>query len=111
MDRIHKFLLGIGIPANLKGFDYLHDAIEKGIKDKSYVTSAQSIYYDLADEYGVKYACIERNIRTAIKWAFNELNSDRIYDTFISVSEKKGKLTNKDFIARSVIYLNDEDGE
>lgn len=109
MDRIHKFLLSVGIPANVKGFDYLHDAIEKGLKDKSYVNYATKIYADIAEGFDSKPFRVERCMRHAIGCAFNEENTDKIYDAFISINSNKRKLTNKDFITRSVLYLSDGD--
>lgn len=44
MDKIHSFLLDVGVPTNVKGFDYLHDAINFVLEDKVSKNNMNELY-------------------------------------------------------------------
>lgn len=96
-DIIHE----IGIPAHIKGYQYLRDAILLSIKDNDIINSITKILYPtIAKKYQTTSSRVERAIRHAIEVAWNRGNTDTLNDLFgYTISNGKGKPTNSEFIA------------
>lgn len=87
--KIEKYLLDKGIPAHLKGFEYMATAIQLCQEDKSYVYNVtKKLYPKIASMYNDTYSRTERAIRTTLTYL------DRDY-------------TNASFIARALIELRE----
>lgn len=91
----------LGIPAHIKGYLYLRDAIVMvtgRVELLSKVT--KELYPSIADKYTTTPSRVERAIRHAIEVAWDRGNMDYIQRVFgHTISQEKGKPTNSEFIA------------
>ncbi len=96
-DIIHE----IGIPAHIKGYQYLRDSIILSVKDAEVINSITKILYPtIAKKYQTTSSRVERAIRHAIEVAWSRGNTETLNDLFgYTISNGKGKPTNSEFIA------------
>lgn len=91
----------IGIPAHIKGYHYVRDAIIQAAKDIHIMdTVTKTLYPDIAKRYHTTSSRVERSIRHAIEvaWARGDLEVLQRYFGY-TVSAEKGKPTNSEFIS------------
>ena len=98
---VTQMLHEIGIPAHIKGYQYLRDAIILSVSDKEMLGSVTKILYPtIAKKRQTTSSRVERAIRHAIEVAWSRGKMDTINDLFgYTVSTGKGKPTNSEFIA------------
>jgi len=91
----------IGVPAHIKGYQYLRDAIMMVVKDLDIINSiTKQLYPSIAKEYNTTPSRVERAIRHAIEVAWSRGQIDAINSLFgYTISGVKGKPTNSEFIA------------
>ena len=91
----------IGVPAHIKGYQYLRDSIMLSVKDRDVINSITKILYPtIAKMYQTTSSRVERAIRHAIEVAWNRGNTETLNDLFgYTISNRKGKPTNSEFIA------------
>lgn len=91
----------IGVPAHIKGYQYLRDAIMMVVKDLDVINSITKLLYPtIAREYNTTPSRVERAIRHAIEVAWSRGQVDAIDSLFgYTVNLGKGKPTNSEFIA------------
>ncbi len=91
----------IGVPAHIKGYQYLRDAIMMVVKDLDIINSiTKQLYPTIAKEYNTTPSRVERAIRHAIEVAWSRGQVDTIDSLFgYTVNICKGKPTNSEFIA------------
>ncbi|AJD91403.1 chemotaxis protein CheY [Jeotgalibacillus malaysiensis] len=91
----------IGVPAHIKGYMYLREAISMVYHDIELLGSITKILYpDIAKKFNTTSSRVERAIRHAIEVAWNRGNVDAITNMFgYTVSAAKSKPTNSEFIA------------
>lgn len=91
----------IGVPAHIKGYQYLRDAIEMTVEDIEMLGSITKILYPtIAKKYQTTPSRVERAIRHAIEVAWNRGKMDTIDELFgYTINNGKGKPTNSEFIA------------
>ena len=96
-DIIHE----IGVPAHIKGYQYLRDAIILSVNDMEMLNSITKILYPtIAKRHQTTPSRVERAIRHAIEVAWSRGKMDTIDQLFgYTVSNGKGKPTNSEFIA------------
>lgn len=96
-DMIHE----IGIPAHIKGYHYLRDAILMAIEDMDVLNAITKILYPtVAKRHQTTSSRVERAIRHAIEVAWSRGKLDTLDELFgYTVSNGKGKPTNSEFIA------------
>ncbi len=96
-DMIHE----VGVPAHIKGYQYLRDAIMMVVEDSEMLNSITKILYPtIAKRNQTTPSRVERAIRHAIEVAWSRGNMDTINALFsYTVSTGKGKPTNSEFIA------------
>jgi two-component system response regulator (stage 0 sporulation protein A) len=96
-DIIHE----VGVPAHIKGYQYLRDAIIMVIREPEMLNSITKILYPtIAKRNQTTPSRVERAIRHAIEVAWSRGNMDIINSLFsYTVSTGKGKPTNSEFIA------------
>ncbi len=96
-DIIHE----VGVPAHIKGYQYLRDAIMMVIREPEMLNSITKILYPtIAKRNQTTPSRVERAIRHAIEVAWSRGNMDIINSLFsYTVSTGKGKPTNSEFIA------------
>lgn len=91
----------IGIPAHIKGYQYLRDAIIMSVNDMEMLNSITKILYPgIAKKHQTTASRVERAIRHAIEVAWTRGKMDTIDELFgYTVNKGKGKPTNSEFIA------------
>lgn len=91
----------IGVPAHIKGYLYLREAIAMVYNDIELLGSITKILYpDIAKKYNTTASRVERAIRHAIEVAWSRGNIESISSLFgYTVSMSKAKPTNSEFIA------------
>lgn len=98
---ITSMIKEIGVPAHIKGYAFLREAIQMVYSDVELLGSVTKILYpDIAKKYNTTPSRVERAIRHAIEVAWNRGNYDLISKTFgYTVHHLKSKPTNSEFIA------------
>lgn len=96
-DIIHE----IGVPAHIKGYQYLREAIILTINDMEMINAVTKVLYpEVAKKYGTTPSRVERAIRHAIEVAWDRGDIETLQKFFgYTVSNIKGKPTNSEFIA------------
>ena len=91
----------IGVPAHIKGYQYLRDAIILAVNDMEMLNSITKVLYPtIAKKHQTTPSRVERAIRHAIEVAWSRGKMDTIDALFgYTVSTGKGKPTNSEFIA------------
>lgn len=91
----------VGVPAHIKGYQYLRDAIMMSVNDVEMMNSITKILYPtIAKKHKTTASRVERAIRHAIEVAWTRGNVDTIDELFgYTVNNGKGKPTNSEFIA------------
>ena len=91
----------IGVPAHIKGYQYLREAILIAIEDMDVINAVTKVLYpEVAKRYGTTSSRVERAIRHAIEVAWDRGDLETLQKYFgYTVSTSKGKPTNSEFIA------------
>lgn len=91
----------IGVPAHIKGYQYLRDAIMMSVKDTEMLNSITKLLYpSIAKRHKTTPSRVERAIRHAIEVAWSRGKMDTIDELFgYTVNNGKGKPTNSEFVA------------
>ena len=91
----------IGVPAHIKGYQYLRDAIMMSVNDGEMLSSITKILYPtIAKQHKTTPSRVERAIRHAIEVAWSRGKMDTIDELFgYTVNNGKGKPTNSEFVA------------
>ena len=98
---ITKMLHELGIPAHIKGYQYLRDAISMVVRDREMMEAVTKILYpEIAKKNYTISSRVERAIRHAIEVAWGRGSLEVIDELFgYTISTGKGKPTNSEFIA------------
>lgn len=96
-DIIHE----IGVPAHIKGYQYLREAIIIAVEDMDVINAITKVLYpQVAKTFQTTPSRVERAIRHAIEVAWDRGDLDTLQRFFgYTVSNTKGKPTNSEFIA------------
>lgn len=96
-DIIHE----VGVPAHIKGYQYLREAIIMSVNDMEMLNSITKILYpEIAKRFQTTPSRVERAIRHAIEVAWSRGKMDTIDKLFgYTINYGKGKPTNSEFIA------------
>lgn len=91
----------IGVPAHIKGYQYLRDAIMMSVNDGEMLNSITKLLYpSIAKQHKTTPSRVERAIRHAIEVAWSRGKVDTIDELFgYTVNNGKGKPTNSEFVA------------
>ena len=91
----------IGVPAHIKGYQYLREAIILAVNDMDVINAITKVLYpQVAKNFGTTPSRVERAIRHAIEVAWDRGDLDTLQRFFgYTVSNTKGKPTNSEFIA------------
>ena len=96
-DMIHE----IGVPAHIKGYQYLREAIMMSVDDPAMISSITKILYPtIAKRFQTTPSRVERAIRHAIEVAWSRGKMETLDALFgYTIDTGKGKPTNSEFIA------------
>lgn len=99
--EVTNIIREIGIPAHIKGYQYLRDAIIMIVNEVELLGAVTKVLYPLiAEKYSTTPSRVERAIRHAIEVAWGRGNMDMINKIFgYTIKLEKGKPTNSEFMA------------
>ena len=100
-ERVTSIMHDLGVPAHIKGYHYIRDAIIMVINDLEMINSITKLLYPtIAKKYKTTSSRVERAIRHAIEVAWGRGQIEIIDEIFgYTISNGKGKPTNSEFIA------------
>ncbi len=99
--QVTRIIHRIGVPAHIKGYQYLRTAIIMTVQDSTIIDSVTKVLYpQVAKKYQTTTSRVERAIRHAIEVAWDRGDVDTL-DSFFgyTVQTGRGKPTNSEFIA------------
>ena len=99
--QVTKIIHQIGVPAHIKGYQYLRCAILMAIDDEEIINSVTKVLYpSVAKKYQTTTSRVERAIRHAIEVAWDRGDVDTLNSYFgYTIQNSRGKPTNSEFIA------------
>ncbi len=105
--EITNVLQEMGMPAHLKGFYYVREAILMVYSNENLLSHMmEDVYMPLAKRYNTSLHCVERVIRVAIENTWLRGNINVISKIFHNtIDGRKARPTNKEFIALLVDYM------
>jgi two-component system response regulator (stage 0 sporulation protein A) len=91
----------IGVPAHIKGYHYLRDAIIMSVEDSEMINAVtKRLYPSIAKRYRTTSSRVERAIRHAIEVAWDRGDVDTLNSYFgYTIHSLRGKPTNSEFVA------------
>lgn len=100
-EKITNIFITVGIPAHIKGYQFLREAIKMAIESPEIINSiTKKLYPSIADKFETSASKVERAIRHAIEVAWNRGKIENINNLFgIRVYGNNEKPTNGEFIA------------
>lgn len=98
---ISEIMHQIGVPAHIKGYQYLREAIKRSVNDPEMLGSVTKILYPtVAKTFSTTSSRVERAIRHAIEVAWDRGDVDVLSSYFgYTIQSQRGKPTNSEFIA------------
>lgn len=98
---VTEFIHEVGVPAHIKGYQYLRDAIIMTVNDSEMLGAITKILYpEIAKKHKTTSSRVERAIRHAIEVAWSRGRLETIEEMFgYTINSGKGKPTNSEFIA------------
>ncbi len=99
--QVTKIIHQIGVPAHIKGYQYLRTAILLTVNDSDIINSVTKVLYpSVAKKYSTTTSRVERAIRHAIEVAWDRGDVDTLNSYFgYTIQNNRGKPTNSEFIA------------
>lgn len=100
-EKITNIFITVGIPAHIKGYQFLREAIKMAIDNPDIINSiTKKLYPSIANKFDTSASKVERAIRHAIEVAWNRGKIENINSLFgIKVYSNNEKPTNGEFIA------------
>ena len=99
--QVTEIIHRIGVPAHIKGYQYLRTAIMMTIEDNDLINAVTKVLYPaVAKKYQTTSSRVERAIRHAIEVAWDRGDIDTLNAFFgYTIQNERGKPTNSEFIA------------
>ena len=102
---ISRLMLELGIPAHLRGYQYLRSAVSMCVEDMELACSVTKLLYpDLAKMYQTTDQKIERAIRNAIEVSWSRGN-DELFEELFGFCSRNTRPTNSEYIAVVADYI------
>jgi len=99
--QVTRIIHQIGVPAHIKGYQYLRSAILMTVQDSDVINSVTKVLYpSVAKKYQTTTSRVERAIRHAIEVAWDRGDVETLNGYFgYTIQNSRGKPTNSEFIA------------
>ena len=100
-EKITNIFITVGIPAHIKGYQFLREAIKLAMENPDIINSiTKKLYPSIAESFDTSASKVERAIRHAIEVAWNRGKIENINNIFgLTVYSNNEKPTNGEFIA------------
>ncbi len=101
MDYVCRLMHEVGVPASIRGYDYIRDSIMLALSDRDILRSiTKELYPSIAKSHSTTASRVERAIRHAVEVAWSRGDVDVLNGIFgYTVKSSKGKPTNGEFIS------------
>lgn len=101
LDYVSRLMHEVGVPASIRGYDYIRDSIMLALTDKDILRSiTKELYPSIAKTHATTPSRVERAIRHAVEVAWSRGDVDVLNGIFgYTVKSSKGKPTNGEFIS------------
>ena len=105
--EITKLLRTLGVPAHVLGYEYSREAILIALGNKGILKEmTKGLYPKIAQIFNTTPSRVERAIRHAVELAWDRGDLDTLHKFFgFTVSSKKGKPTNSEFLSALADHL------
>ncbi|MFI3214430.1 MAG: sporulation initiation factor Spo0A C-terminal domain-containing protein [Eubacteriales bacterium] len=99
---VTRIMIELGVPAHLRGYHYLRDAIVRAIENMELVGSVTKLLYpETAKRYHTSEQKVERAIRNAVEVSWMRGSCEEFEEIFgYSRESGKGRPTNSEYIAK-----------
>lgn len=97
--KLTQFLTKMGFGSNLKGFNYIREAILYCVENGTDVPTTKVLYPEVAKKFDTTASRVERAIRHSVERAYDNGSPELLELTGYTVSNMKGKPTNSEIIA------------
>ncbi len=100
-EKITNIFITVGIPAHIKGYQFLREAIKLAMENPDIINSiTKKLYPSIAERFDTSASKVERAIRHAIEVAWNRGKIENINNIFgLTIYTNNEKPTNGEFIA------------
>lgn len=100
-EKITNIFITVGIPAHIKGYQFLREAIKLAMENPDIINSiTKKLYPSIAERFDTSASKVERAIRHAIEVAWNRGKIENINNIFgLTIYTSNEKPTNGEFIA------------
>ena len=100
-EKIANLFISVGIPAHIKGYQFLREAIKMTVDSPEIISSiTKKLYPTIAERFETSPSKVERAIRHAIEVAWNRGKIENINNIFgLTIYTSNEKPTNGEFIA------------
>lgn len=101
LDYVSRLMHEVGVPASIRGYDYIRDSIMLALSDRDILRSiTKELYPSIAKSHDTTPSRVERAIRHAVEVAWSRGDVDVLNGIFgYTVKSSKGKPTNGEFIS------------
>ncbi len=100
-EKISNIFISIGIPANIKGYQFLREAVKLAVEEPEIIGSiTKRLYPTIAERFETSSSKVERGMRHAIEVAWNRGKIENINTLFgLKIYSQNDKPTNGELIA------------
>ncbi len=100
-ERISNIFISIGIPAHIKGYQFLREAVKLAVEEPEIIGSiTKKLYPTIAERFETSSSKVERGMRHAIEVAWNRGKIENINNIFgLKIYNRNEKPTNGELIA------------
>ena len=100
-EKISNIFISIGIPANIKGYQFLREAVKLAVEEPEIIGSiTKKLYPTIAERFSTSSSKVERGMRHAIEVAWNRGKIENINSLFgLKIYNSNEKPTNGELIA------------
>ena len=100
-EKISNIFISIGIPANIKGYQFLREAVKLAVEEPEIIGSiTKKLYPTIAERFDTSSSKVERGMRHAIEVAWNRGKIENINSLFgLKIYNSNEKPTNGELIA------------
>ena len=100
-EKISNIFISIGIPAHIKGYQFLREAVKLAVDDPDIIASiTKRLYPTIAEKFSTSSSKVERGMRHAIEVAWNRGKIENINSLFgLQIYGANDKPTNGELIA------------
>lgn len=100
-EKISNIFISIGIPAHIKGYQFLREAVKLAVEEPEIISSiTKKLYPTIAERFDTSSSKVERGMRHAIEVAWNRGKIENINNIFgLKIYNRNEKPTNGELIA------------